>query len=76
MNYETVDGRQTLRRRFSGCSARSARRWANPSGWPSWTGSRMGDCGRGLITDLGVSKANLSKHMTLLVHGGIVESPT
>ena len=27
-----------------------------------------------LIADLGVSKANLSKHMTLLMHAGIVES--
>ena len=27
-----------------------------------------------LISDLGISKANLSKHMTLLIHGGIVES--
>jgi len=27
-----------------------------------------------LILDLGISKANLSKHMTLLIHGGIVES--
>ena len=27
-----------------------------------------------LIADLGMSKANLSKHMSLLAHGGIVES--
>jgi DNA-binding transcriptional ArsR family regulator len=27
-----------------------------------------------LITDLEISKANLSKHMSLLMHGGIVES--
>ena len=27
-----------------------------------------------LLTDLGTSKANLSKHMTLLIHAGIVES--
>jgi ArsR family transcriptional regulator, virulence genes transcriptional regulator len=27
-----------------------------------------------LITDLDISKANLSKHMALLAHGGIVES--
>ena len=27
-----------------------------------------------LIADLGVSKGNLSKHMSLLAHGGIVES--
>ncbi len=27
-----------------------------------------------LITELGLSKANLSKHMGMLVHGGIVES--
>ena len=27
-----------------------------------------------LIADLGISKANLSKHMALLIHGGIVES--
>ena len=27
-----------------------------------------------LIADLGISKANLSKHMALLMHGGIVES--
>jgi DNA-binding transcriptional ArsR family regulator len=27
-----------------------------------------------LIADLGISKASLSKHMTLLMHGGIVES--
>jgi ArsR family transcriptional regulator, virulence genes transcriptional regulator len=27
-----------------------------------------------LIAELGLSKANLSKHMTLLAHGGIVES--
>jgi DNA-binding transcriptional ArsR family regulator len=27
-----------------------------------------------LIVDLGISKANLSKHMSLLAHGGIVES--
>jgi ArsR family transcriptional regulator len=27
-----------------------------------------------LVADLGVSKANLSKHMSLLAHGGIVES--
>ncbi|MBP1598652.1 MAG: transcriptional regulator, ArsR family [Acidobacteria bacterium] len=27
-----------------------------------------------LIAGLGISKANLSKHMTILVHGGIVES--
>jgi ArsR family transcriptional regulator, virulence genes transcriptional regulator len=27
-----------------------------------------------LIADMGISKANLSKHMTLLMHGGIVES--
>jgi DNA-binding transcriptional ArsR family regulator len=27
-----------------------------------------------LLTDLGLSKANLSKHMSLLSHGGIVES--
>jgi DNA-binding transcriptional ArsR family regulator len=27
-----------------------------------------------LIADLGISKANLSKHMSLLIHGGIVES--
>jgi DNA-binding transcriptional ArsR family regulator len=27
-----------------------------------------------LIADLGVSKANLSKHISLLVHNGIVES--
>ncbi len=27
-----------------------------------------------LITDLGISKANLSKHMALLIHGGIAES--
>ena len=27
-----------------------------------------------LITDLGISKANLSKHISLLMHGGIVES--
>ena len=27
-----------------------------------------------LIDELGISKANLSKHMTLLAHGGIVES--
>ncbi len=26
-----------------------------------------------LIADLGISKANLSKHMALLIHGGIVE---
>ena len=28
-----------------------------------------------LITDLGISKANLSKHISLLVRNGIVESP-
>ena len=27
-----------------------------------------------LVTDLGISKANLSKHISLLMHGGIVES--
>jgi DNA-binding transcriptional ArsR family regulator len=27
-----------------------------------------------LIGDLGMSKANLSKHMSLLTHGGVVES--
>jgi DNA-binding transcriptional ArsR family regulator len=27
-----------------------------------------------LITNLGISKANLSKHMSILAHGGIVES--
>jgi len=27
-----------------------------------------------LIADLGISKANLSKHMALLIHGGIAES--
>ena len=27
-----------------------------------------------LIADMGISKANLSKHMTVLIHGGIVES--
>ena len=27
-----------------------------------------------LIAELGISKANLSKHMALLIHGGIVES--
>ena len=27
-----------------------------------------------LLADLGLSKANLSKHMSLLAHGGIVES--
>jgi DNA-binding transcriptional ArsR family regulator len=27
-----------------------------------------------LISDLGISKANLSKQMSLLIHGGIVES--
>lgn len=27
-----------------------------------------------LIADLALSKANLSKHMSLLIHGGIVES--
>ena len=27
-----------------------------------------------LIADLGISKANLSKHVSLLIHGGIVES--
>ena len=27
-----------------------------------------------LIAELGISKANLSKHMALLAHGGIVES--
>jgi ArsR family transcriptional regulator len=38
---------------------------------------RLGDgekAAADLISSLGISKANLSKHMTLLLHGGIVES--